>query len=64
MPSAVKEIAAQIVAAAADYLEQNQGRLYEDVFLFEDLCESKFAFAYDSVEVDKGHGRIEIRHND
>lgn len=62
-----KEIAAQIVAAEADYvlaLKQNQGSLYEDVtFLFEDLCESKFtAFAFDSVrEVDKGHGRIEIR---
>ena len=62
-----KEIAAQIVAAEADYvlaLKQNQGSLYEDVtFLFEDLRESKFtAFAFDSVrEVDKGHGRIEIR---
>ena len=62
-----KEIAAQIVAAEADYvlaLKQNHGRLYADVtFLFEDLCESEFtAFAYDSTqEVDKGHGRIEIR---
>ena len=58
-----KEIAAQVVAAEADYvlaLKQNQGCLYEDVtFLFEDLCESKFtAFTFDSVrEVDKGHGR-------
>ena len=38
-----KEIAAQIVAAEADYvlaLKQNQGSLYEDVtFLFEDLRE-------------------------
>ena len=44
--------------------KQKHGRLYEDVtFLFEDLCESEFtAFAYDSTqEVDKGHGRIEIR---
>ena len=55
-----KEIAAQVVAAEADYvlaLKQNQGCLYEDVtFLFEDLCESKFtAFTFDSVrEVDKG----------
>ena len=68
MPSAVRRKSPhRLVAAEADYvlaLEQNQGCLYEDVtFLFEDLCESKFtAFAYDSVrEVDKGHGRIEIR---
>ena len=48
-----KEIAAQIVAAEADYvlaLKQNRGRLYEDVAdLFADLSDSEFtAFAYDS----------------
>ena len=63
-----KEVAAQIGAAEVDYvlaLKQNHGRLYEDIpFLLEDLCESEFtAYAYDSTrEVDKGHGRIEIRH--
>ena len=62
-----KEIAAQIVAAEADYvlaLKQHQGSLYEDAtFLFKDIRESKFtAFAFNSVrEVDKGHGRIEVR---
>jgi predicted transposase YbfD/YdcC len=46
-------------------LKENQGNLYADVdLLFTDLEESGFrAFAYDYAKsVDKGHGRIEVRH--
>jgi len=61
-------IAESIVAGGGDYLlalKGNQANLYEDVrLLFEDLESSRFtAYAYDhAVTVDKGHGRIEIRH--
>lgn len=61
------EIAKTIIAQDADYvlsLKENQGRLYEDVkLLFDDLESSAYtAYAYDyDRQVNKGHGRIEIR---
>jgi len=61
-------IAESIVVGGGDYLlalKGNQANLYEDVkLLFEDLESSHFtAYAYDhAVPVDKGHGRIELRH--
>jgi len=63
-----KDIAAEIVDQEADYvpaLKQNQANLYDDVqLLFDDFEGSDFsAYAYDyERSVDKGHGRIEIRH--
>ncbi len=61
------EIAQTILDQNADYLlalKENQPHLYEDVaLLFDDLEESGFrAYTYDEVtDVDKGHGRIEVR---
>lgn len=62
------EIAEKIVEGKGDYvlaLKGNQGNLHEDVkLLFDDLEESNFtAYDYDYCKtVDKGHGRIEVRH--
>lgn len=62
------DIADLIIENGGDYLfslKGNQSNLHEDVILlFDDLEESGFtAFAYDhSKTIDKGHGRIEIRH--
>lgn len=62
------EIADLIVEREGDYLlslKGNQGNLHEDVtLLFDDLEASHFtAYPYDHAStVDKGHGRIEIRH--
>lgn len=62
------DIADLIIENGGDYLfslKGNQSNLHEDVILlFEDLEESgSTAFAYDhSKTIDKGHGRIEIRH--
>lgn len=62
------EIAQTIVDKGADYLlslKANQEHLFEDVILlFDDLEASRFtAYPYEYAKtVDKGHGRIEIRH--
>lgn len=62
------EIAKLIRERGADYLlalKGNQSNLHEDVILlFDDLAESNFtAYTYDYHKtVDKGHGRIEVRH--
>lgn len=61
-------IADLIIAGGGDYLlslKGNQSNLHDDVvLLFDDLADSKFtAYAYDYARtVDKGHGRIEVRH--
>lgn len=61
------EIAQTILDQNADYLlalKENQPHLHEDVaLLFDDLEESGFrAYTYDdATDVDKGHGRIEVR---
>lgn len=61
-------IASLIRERGADYLlalKGNQSNLHDDVILlFDDLAESNFtAYAYDYHKtVDKGHGRIEVRH--
>ena len=63
-----KEIAAQIVAQGGDYVlavKKNQRKLHQRIEeLFEYANEENYqAVEYDSVQtVDKGHGRIEIRH--
>jgi predicted transposase YbfD/YdcC len=62
------EIAKTIVGREGDYvfaLKGNQGTLFEDVeLLFDDLEESGYrAYSYGTDrDVDKNHGRIEIRH--
>jgi predicted transposase YbfD/YdcC len=62
------DIAALIIENGGDYLfslKGNQSNLHEDVvLLFKDLEESRFtAYAHDyDKTVDKGHGRIEVRH--
>jgi len=62
-----KEIAAEIVGQAADYLlavKNNQEQLYEDMELFFRLSEendfAKVEHTYERT-VNKGHGRIEVR---
>lgn len=61
------EIAQRILDKDADYLlalKGNHPQLYEDVtLLFDDLAASSYtAYAYDhSKQVDKDHGRIEVR---
>lgn len=57
-----------IVEAEGDYvlaLKQNQGTLYEDVVeLFEDMELCPDAYTFDTATtVDKGHGRIDVRHS-
>jgi predicted transposase YbfD/YdcC len=62
------EIADLIIEQGGDYLfalKGNQSTLHEDVeLLFDDLEESDYkAYTHDYVKtVDKGHGRIEVRH--
>lgn len=62
------DIADLIIEQGGDYLfslKGNQSNLHEDVILlFDDLEESNYsAYTYDyAKDVDKGHGRIEIRH--
>ena len=62
------EIAAQIVEQEADYVlavKANQGRLHEDIAdLFAGFEECDYAdVVYDYHKtIDKGHGRLEIRH--
>lgn len=62
------EIAELIVEQGANYLfalKGNQGQLHEDVaLLFDDLEQSEYtAYNHDYAKtVDKGHGRIEVRH--
>ena len=62
------DIAELIIEQGGDYLfslKGNQSNLHEDVILlFDDLEESGYtAYTYDyAKDVDKGHGRIEIRH--
>jgi len=61
-------IAELIIEQGGDYLfslKGNQSNLHEDVvLLFDDLEESGYsAYSYDYAKtVDKGHGRIEVRH--
>jgi predicted transposase YbfD/YdcC len=63
-----KEIAQQIVDQEADYLlavKGNQDHLLEDIELFFRLAEANdFAKVHDTSArtVNKGHGRLEIRH--
>lgn len=62
------DIADLIIEQGGDYLfslKGNQNNLHEDVILlFDDLEESDYsAYTYDYAKtVDKGHGRIEVRH--
>lgn len=62
------DIADLIIEQGGDYLfslKGNQSNLHEDVILlFDDLEESDYsAYTYDYIKtVDKGHGRIEVRH--
>lgn len=62
------EIAKLIRERSADYLlalKGNQSNLHDDVILlFDDLAQSNFtAYTYDYHKtVDKGHGRLEVRH--
>lgn len=61
------EIAETVTEAGGEYvlaLKGNQGTLLEDVeLLFDDLIESPQAYSFETARtVNKGHGRIEIRH--
>lgn len=61
------DVAERIVNEGGDYvlaLKMNQGTLYEDVVdLFKDMELCPEAYAFDTpTTVDKGHGRINIRH--
>ncbi len=61
------QIAKSIVAAQADYVlsvKQNQGHLFEDIsvlFAVDQAHDFKYASLQHHEEVNKGHGRIEIR---